>query len=462
MPLLLDGRYDIGEAIGVGGAARVHRAVDRRLERNVAIKLLDDDLASTTDPAGRDRFLRESRTAAGVQHPNLVTVYDAGDADGRLYIVMELVGGCTLARRLADSGPLPPDEAVDIARQVLAGLSAVHERGVVHRDIKPGNILLGDDGRVRLTDFGIARELDRIGEQVTAEGIVVGTPHYLAPEQARGDEATPATDVYAVGVVLDEMLTCRRRGATTSAEVAAYAAATAERFDPRTETPETPAALAEIVMRATEPDAGRRFESVEAFSAALATTCPRLDAGGDDDVPATVAMDVFDSDGFTSSDAQAVAAESPATAVQPLPPSDAPYRRPARRAPVILGVVAAVALVAFVGVVAMLGDGSAETVEGAVSTAPPPSASYEGTTMDGRVVEIRPSALIPFRDGEPVAIQDMTAAMDEGCEAVIAQRDRWAADVGGERFGDAASVFTQHAQNIANLMACNPGPIPVD
>jgi eukaryotic-like serine/threonine-protein kinase len=253
---LLRDRYAVGELIGSGGAARVHLATDRVLGRRVAVKVLDDSVARSADPAGRARFLAEVRTAATVAHPNLVAIYDAGEDNGELFLVMEYVEGVTLAELLARRTPLPVDEAVSIAAQTLDGLAAVHRHGTIHRDVKPANILVGDDGRVRLADFGIAKRLDDIAESVTATGTLVGSPGYLAPEQSAGLPLSPATDVYQAGVVLFEMLTGRRPTGTPPA-------------DPRTARPDLPAAVAAVVVRATDADPSARYPTATEMRGAL-------------------------------------------------------------------------------------------------------------------------------------------------------------------------------------------------
>ena len=195
-------RYALGPLVGVGGMARVYAADDQRLHRRVAIKLVP---LAAAEPVARQRFVREARSAAGFAHPNSVAIYDAGEADGYLYLVMEMVKGRTLADRLAEQGALQPTEATAIANSVLNALAAAHAVGIVHRDVKPANILLGQDGSVKLADFGIAKRLDDVGD-ATIAGEIMGTPKYLAPEQISGHAATPTSDVYALGVVLYEML----------------------------------------------------------------------------------------------------------------------------------------------------------------------------------------------------------------------------------------------------------------
>jgi eukaryotic-like serine/threonine-protein kinase len=267
-------RYLLGDEIGSGGTSRVHTAFDERLRRQVAVKLLDVRAVATADPAGRERFLREGRTSAAFAHPNAVTVFDAGEDSGDLYIVMELVEGVSLAQHLARSGPLPIDDAVTIAGQVLAALSSAHAAGIVHRDVKPANVLLGSDGSVKLADFGIARRFDHLDESVTATGVVMGTPRYLAPEQALGAETTPATDVYTMGIVLFEMLTGRTPFDADSMVAAALAQQSQPAPDVLDLRPEVPVPLAEVVARSLVKDPAARYvtavEMAEALDAARA------------------------------------------------------------------------------------------------------------------------------------------------------------------------------------------------
>jgi serine/threonine-protein kinase len=183
--------------------ASVYLACDSELDRPVAVKLLAENAAA--DDGLRERFVREARLAARLSHPNIVGVFDAGEDDGRPYIVMEHVEGETLAELLAGRGRLPADEARGLALQAARGLAHAHAAGLVHRDIKPQNLLLRDEGTLKIADFGIARAAE--GTALTQAGTVLGTAAYLAPEQALGEEATPAADVYSLGAVLYELLT---------------------------------------------------------------------------------------------------------------------------------------------------------------------------------------------------------------------------------------------------------------
>jgi hypothetical protein len=262
---VLAGRYRLGASLGAGGMATVVAARDLRLERPVAVKLVP---VSGIDPAGRARFVREARSSAGFSHPNAVAVYDAGEADGYLYLVMELVDGPSLATRLAERGRLDVAEAVPIVNAVLAALGAAHAEGIVHRDVKPGNILLGRGG-AKLADFGIAKRLDDVAGDLTGTGQFVGTPKYLAPEQVMGRPATPASDLYAAGVVLYEMLA----GRPPYEAATPLATAVAHRDEPipdvRRLRPDVPDHVAEAVRQAMAKDPAARFESAAEMATAL-------------------------------------------------------------------------------------------------------------------------------------------------------------------------------------------------
>ncbi|MGH2427371.1 MAG: serine/threonine-protein kinase, partial [Candidatus Limnocylindria bacterium] len=202
--LILD-RYRLTERIAAGGSAEVWRAVDEQLDRPVAVKLLHPHLLP--DATSRQRLVAEARAAAGLSHPGIVGIYDV-DADGEApALVMELVDGESVSARIAREGSFQPHEAARITAEVAEGLYHAHQRGIVHRDVKPGNILLDGDGRARLVDFGIAHSLAVSAERLTQAGTVIGTMRHMAPEQLRGGQIGPRTDLYGLGTVLYEMLT---------------------------------------------------------------------------------------------------------------------------------------------------------------------------------------------------------------------------------------------------------------
>jgi serine/threonine-protein kinase len=395
--------------IGVGGAARVYRATDRQLGREVAVKVLDDAAARTADPSARERFLQEARTAARFDHPHLVTVYDAGEDDGELFLVMEFVAGQTLAEHIAQHAPLPVAEAVDIARQVLDGLAAAHARRIIHRDVKPSNVLLDPSGRARLADFGISKHLDEIEHSITSDGMVIGTPSYLAPEQAAGRMPSPATDTYAVGIVLHEMLTGVRPAARTAAD-----AWRSRPLDPRRLRPDVPPHVAETVMRATAREPGRRFVSAEGMIRALEGTERRL----------------FHWRRAAASPAPSAAVEAPTTAMPEAPDTEL-MPAPVRRAPATVAlpngrsasflrsplrwwaagpVVVALALAGF-AVAAETAGGN----DSGVPTTPAPAATAAATTVATSVptTEAAPSTTVAPAP-QPVAVEPAADAPPDG------------------------------------------------
>jgi eukaryotic-like serine/threonine-protein kinase len=269
---LVADRYELAEPLGSGGMARVVAAHDRVLDRRVAVKFIHDERAG--NPVDRQRLLREARGAAALHHPNTVAVFDAGEDDGRPFIVMELVTGTSLAERLQRSGALPVDETVAVVAGVLAGLAAAHGRGLVHRDVKPANILLPDEGGVKLADFGIAKALAEASVRLTDTGHVLGTPRYLAPEQAAGQPATPRSDLYSLGVVAYECLAGRAPFEADSALAVALAHQQAPVPSLAAAAPRVPPALVAAVERTLEKDPEARYASAAEMRRAV------LDAAG--------------------------------------------------------------------------------------------------------------------------------------------------------------------------------------
>ncbi len=263
---VLNGRYRLLEVAGEGGMAVVWRAEDVLLARTVAIKLLRDQYAA--DPDFVARFRSEGRAAAALNDPGIVGVYDVGEDGGRHYLVMEYVAGRDLKSLIRAEAPLAPERAVAIGATVARAVAAAHEVGLVHRDIKPQNVLIAPDGRMKVTDFGIARAASAVG--TTAPGIVLGTVHYLAPEQAIGEPATFASDVYALGVVLYEMLSGRVPFEADSAvgvamKIAHEAPEPLSRLNPR-----VPPVLVGIVDRAMARQPTARYPDAAAMADALA------------------------------------------------------------------------------------------------------------------------------------------------------------------------------------------------
>ncbi|WP_166354766.1 serine/threonine-protein kinase [Phytoactinopolyspora limicola] len=266
MAVLAD-RYELGEPLGSGGMARVVAAYDHVLHRDVAIKLIHDAFAG--DAISRERMLREARAAASLHHHNTVAVFDAGETDGRPFIVMERVVGRSLADRLRDEGPLSVAETIAIADAVLSALSAAHTRRLVHRDVKPSNILLPDAGGVKLADFGIAKALAETSAGLTSTGQLLGTPRYLAPEQIAGRPASPASDLYSLGVVLYQCLT----GEPPFTADTPLAEALAHQREPvpsvSDDAPHAPVAVARAIERAMAKEPEGRFVDAATMRRAL-------------------------------------------------------------------------------------------------------------------------------------------------------------------------------------------------
>ncbi|MFD0294632.1 Stk1 family PASTA domain-containing Ser/Thr kinase [Streptomyces sp. NPDC059616] len=275
---LLDGRYRVDARIAVGGMATVYRAVDTRLDRVLALKVMHPALA--TDASFVERFIREAKSVARLAHPNVVAVFDQGAQGQYVYLAMEYVAGCTLRDVLRDRGALQPRAALDILEPVLAALGAAHRAGFVHRDMKPENVLIGDDGRVKVADFGLVRA---VGTVTNTTGSVLGTVSYLAPEQIEDGTADTRTDVYACGVVLYEMLTgSKPHGGETPAQVL-YQHLNEPVPAPSAAVPGLPAGLDDLVASATarNPEA-RPFDAVallaETRAARSGLTDAQLDA----------------------------------------------------------------------------------------------------------------------------------------------------------------------------------------
>jgi len=258
------GRYDIDEVVGAGGMSTVYKAHDRLLERAVALKVLHPQYEQDAEHA--HRFQYEARAVAQLSHPNIVTVIDRGEADGRHFIVFEYVEGENLKQLAGRLGPLPVRDAVGLALQVAAGLAFAHDHGIVHRDVKPQNVLVTAGGDAKVTDFGIARSLHGdLG--VTLTGTVLGTTSYLSPEQASGKPATATADVYSLGVVLFELLTGDVPFPGDNFVTVAVRLLNEPPPSVRARRPDVPVRLAAAVDRALAKDPASRFESMAAFAA---------------------------------------------------------------------------------------------------------------------------------------------------------------------------------------------------
>ena len=263
----ISGRYKIIEMIGGGGMSNVYLAHDMILDRDVAIKVLRYDFSNEEDL--HRRFQREALSATSLTHPNIVNIFDVGEDGDIHYLVMEYVEGMTLKQYIVDSAPLPPVEAVEIMKQLTSAIANAHHNQIIHRDIKPQNILMDDQLHVKITDFGIAMALS--ATSFTQTNSVLGTVHYLSPEQARGGTATKKSDIYALGIVLFELLTGKLPFSGESAVSIALKHLQTETPSVRTLRPEIPQSLENVVMKATAKDPMHRYRSVEEMQRDLET-----------------------------------------------------------------------------------------------------------------------------------------------------------------------------------------------
>jgi tRNA A-37 threonylcarbamoyl transferase component Bud32 len=261
----LSGRYRLDAQIGAGGMSTVYRAFDQTLERQVAIKLMHREIASDSDQL--ERFRREARSVAQLSHPHIVGVIDAGEDEGRPYIVFEYVEGETLKERIRRMGRLPVDEALAYAIEIARALGCAHSRHIVHRDVKPQNVLIDGEGSAKVTDFGIARTLDQEG--LTADGRVLGTTDYVSPEQALGHDVNGQSDIYSLGVVLYEMLVGDVPFHGENQVSVAMKHVREDMPDLQSRRPEASATLASVLERMTDKDLRRRYPDVPALVADL-------------------------------------------------------------------------------------------------------------------------------------------------------------------------------------------------
>ena len=271
---VIDGRYRVRHKVGSGGMADVYCAEDTHLGRNVAMKLLHRRFAQ--DREFVERFRREASSAAGLQHPNVVGVYDRGEFDGTYYIAMEYCEGRSLKQVITSEAPLDVRRAIGITKQILIAARFAHRRNVIHRDLKPHNVILDDEDNVKVTDFGIARAG---ASDITEAGAIMGTAQYLSPEQAQGRPVTEASDLYAIGVVLFELLTGRAPFDGDSAVAIALKHVNQPAPSPRQFVPSIPPALETVVLKALAKDASQRYTDAESFIRDLDAVDASLDRG---------------------------------------------------------------------------------------------------------------------------------------------------------------------------------------
>ena len=348
------GRYRLGERLGEGGMGEVFVAHDLRLEREVALKLLRADLAR--QDGMRERVMAEARLAARLTHPHVVGVLDTGEHEGRPFVVMERLSGRTLRDEL-QGGPMPAERARDVGLQVLRALAAAHELGIVHRDVKPGNVLDAGVGTWKVADFGIAKWI-HADETLTGTGELLGSPSYLAPERIAGAQAGPASDLYAVGVLLYEAL-CGRRPFEGDDPFALADAIREGRYDPPAAVaPDADPSIAAVIERAMRLDPADRYEDAEAMAAALLGEVEASPADRTDVLPRTAAAPPEPSaDGEATSPVPAVDRTARLPEMMPArrPTWATRARRPTRRTLIAAGAILAMILVVVLAVVVFTG-----------------------------------------------------------------------------------------------------------
>jgi eukaryotic-like serine/threonine-protein kinase len=399
---LFDGRYRIVRKLGSGGMADVYLAEDEELGRRIAIKILNDRHAN--DEQFVERFRREAKNAAGLSHPNIVAIYDRGEAEGTYYIAMEYLDGRSLKELVVARGPLPISDAIDATRQVLAALRFAHRKGVVHRDIKPHNVMADADGRLKVTDFGIARAGV---SQMTEAGSIIGTAQYLSPEQARGAPVDQRSDLYSVGIVLYEMLTGKTPfTGETPVEIAMKHLSDPPR-PPSLERPDISPDLDMVVLRALAKSPEDRFQTAEEMDGELERVGRGLGVTAETADAATMVLSGADA--------------APTSVIPPrMPPTTRPsyrYAEPPPRRRAIWPWLLALFLVVLAGVAGWYAFGQIQDSLSGSSTASVPY--VVGQREDNAVQNIREQGLEPKPHRQPHASVKLGEVFDQAPEGGV-------------------------------------------
>jgi tRNA A-37 threonylcarbamoyl transferase component Bud32 len=403
----LPDRFEIRSHVANGGMASVWAAEDRVLRRTVAVKLLAEHFVG--DARAKQRFMREARAAAALSsHPHVVMIFDVGEHDGRPYIVMEYLAGGSVADAVSGGRAAPPDRALAWLRDAADGLDAAHEQGVVHRDVKPGNLLLDERGRLAVVDFGIARVA--LEDELTATGQVLGTASYMAPEQVQGEAATAASDIYSLGVVAYRLLTGRRPFSALNSAAQARAHVDEDPPPASASNPELPAAVDGVLRRALAKDPAARWPSATAFVDALQRAL-----GPDEPTAAT----------------RALGRGEPTAATRAIAAMPAWRGRRPRRGLLLMALAGAILVVAAIALVA--GGG------GQRAASPAPNAHKAQTTSSAR--SKTPAQTVPTTPASSASANDPAALNDRGFALMQAGR-----------YSDAIAPLRQAVDG-----ACGPG-----
>ncbi|WP_423488297.1 Stk1 family PASTA domain-containing Ser/Thr kinase [Mycobacteroides sp. PCS013] len=469
-PQHLSDRYELGEILGYGGMSEVHLARDQRLNRDVAIKVLRADLAR--DPSFYLRFRREAQNAAALNHPAIVAVYDTGEAEtptGPLpYIVMEYVDGITLRDIVKDDGPMPIRRAIEVIADSCQALNFSHQHGIIHRDVKPANIMISKTGAVKVMDFGIARAVSDAGVSVTQTAAVIGTAQYLSPEQARGETVDARSDVYSLGCVLYELLTGEPPFVGDSPVAVAYQHVREDPVAPSKHNPEIPPGLDSVVLKALSKNPDNRYQN----AAEMRTDLMRVYQGEQPEAPKVLTDAERSSMLSTPSNAKAYPASGPQT--NPLPSHYAePRRNPLSRW--LVGLAALVVLTVVVTFAIILGNGPSRDVQVPDVTGKSQAdavAALQNLGFKTKIQKNTSSKLAPDRviDTDPAKGSTVTAGSEVTLNVSIGPESQQVPDCHGLSFGDAVKklqaagfkgTFTQSEtkslpEDKGRVMATNP------
>ncbi|GAA2868685.1 Stk1 family PASTA domain-containing Ser/Thr kinase [Pseudonocardia halophobica] len=416
-PKLLSERYQLGDTLGYGGMSEVHRGMDTRLSRDVAIKVLRADLAR--DPQFQLRFRREAQNAAALNHPAIVAVYDTGETQTEFgplpYIVMEFVDGQTLREIVKTTGPLSQQRVIEVMADVCAALDFSHRHNIIHRDVKPANVMITRNGAVKVMDFGIARALGE-GQNVTQTAAVIGTAQYLSPEQARGEQVDARSDVYAAGCVLFELLTGEPPFTGDTPVAVAYQHVREDPRRPSDVNPQIPPSLDAVVLKALSKNPANRYQS----AAEMRTDLIRVRNGQQPLAPMVMSED--ERTALLAEHTAATRRISGGGRHAPPPPPQAwedeePPRRTGRTVGIIVAVVAALGLIGFFAYQVLGGPAQPDQVAVPNVVGQDPDAARTAVVNAGLLVDLK-------QEPSDVAQANKVTRTDPGSNVQVAERSR--------------------------------------